>query len=172
MKLMEFTQKYPDEESCIAKLRELRERDVHVCPECGHKEWYWKGNKLCYECKKCHHRESIRKGTVMENETTFIRIYPLLSDIELADYYRVEVDSIQKRAKELGLKKDPSLTKYAFKKETDWGIAQRNTLDKLNNKRKELESKILTSEKFDEGTYEEWKVINLKCQGLESILKK
>jgi hypothetical protein len=33
MKLLEFTQKYPDEESCIAKLRELRERDVHVCPQ-------------------------------------------------------------------------------------------------------------------------------------------
>ena len=46
MKLLEFTQKYPDEESCIAKLRELRERDVHVCPKCGHKEWYWKGDKL------------------------------------------------------------------------------------------------------------------------------
>ena len=130
----------------------------------------------------------------MENETTFIRIYPLLSDIELADYYRVEVDSIQKRAKELGLKKDPSLTKCAFKEEeeankkimdqpptnksgarkklnTVWGIAQRKTIDKLNNKRKELESKILKSEKFDERTYEEWKVINIKCQGLEYILK-
>jgi len=136
----------------------------------------------------------------MENETTFIRIYPLLSDLELADYYRVEVDSIQKRAKELGLKKDPSLTKYEVKEEEEeeeeeeankkmmnqpptnksgarkkikpvWGTVQRNTLDKLNNKRKELESKILKSEKFDERTYEEWKVINLKCQGLEYILK-
>jgi len=128
----------------------------------------------------------------MENETTFIRIYPLLSDIELADYYRVEVDSIQKRAKELGLKKDPSLTKYEVKEEDAnkkimdqpptnksgarkklkpvWGTVQRNKLDELNNKRKELESKILTSEKFDERTYEEWKVINLKCQGLECIL--
>jgi len=118
----------------------------------------------------------------MENETTFIRIYPLLSDLELADYYRVEVDSIQKRAKELGLKKDPSLTKYEVKEEEEeeeeeeankkmmnqpptnksgarkkikpvWGTVQRNTLDKLNNKRKELESKILKSEKFDERTY-------------------
>lgn len=112
----------------------------------------------------------------MENETTFIRIYPLLSDIELADYYRVEVDSIQKRAKELGLKKDPSLTKYDFKEgarkkiKPVWGTVQQNKLDELNNKRKELESKILTSEKFDERTYEEWKVINLKCQGLECIL--
>ena len=88
----------------------------------------------------------------MENEKTFIRIYPLLSDIELADYYGVEVDSIQKRAKELGLKKDPRLTKYEAKEEegvnkkimdqpptnksgarkkklsTIWEIAQQNTL--------------------------------------------
>ena len=55
----------------------------------------------------------------MENEKTFIRIYPLLSDIELADYYGVEVDSIQKRAKELGLKKDPRLTKYEAKEEEE-----------------------------------------------------
>lgn len=130
----------------------------------------------------------------MENETTFIRIYPLLSDLELADYYRVEVDSIQKRAKELGPKKDPSLTKYDSKEEEEtnkkvtnqmptnksgarknlkgiWEIAQRNKLGELNNKRKELEAKILKSEKFDERTYEEWKVISLKCQGLECILK-
>lgn len=67
MKLLEFTSKYPDEASCIAKLRELREKEVRICPKCGHKEWYWKNDKLCYECKKCHHRESLRKGTVMEN---------------------------------------------------------------------------------------------------------
>lgn len=120
----------------------------------------------------------------MENETTFIRIYPLLSDLELADYYRVEVDSIQKRAKKLGLKKDPSLTKYDSNEEGEtnksgarkkikpvWETVQRNKLAELNNKRKELESKILKSEKFDERTYEEWKVINIKCQGLECILK-
>ncbi len=67
MKPLEFAQKYPDEESCITKLRELREREIRVCPRCGHKEWYWKSDKLSYECKKCRHRESIRKGTVMEN---------------------------------------------------------------------------------------------------------
>ena len=47
----------------------------------------------------------------MENETTFIRIYPLLSDIELADYYRVEVDSIQKKSKRTWSKKRPEFDK-------------------------------------------------------------
>jgi len=67
MRLLEFSTNFPDEASCIAKLRELREAEIHICPKCGHAEWYWKGDKLCYECKKCHHRESLRKGTVMEN---------------------------------------------------------------------------------------------------------
>jgi len=43
------------------------DREKHVCPVCGHTHWYWKNDKKCYECKKCHHRESLRRGTVMEH---------------------------------------------------------------------------------------------------------
>ena len=67
MKLLEFASKYPDEASCIARLREIKEKGPHVCPKCGHVHWYWKNDKVCYECKNCHYRESLRKGTVMEN---------------------------------------------------------------------------------------------------------
>ena len=67
MKLLDFTSTYPDEAACVAKLRQLRESQEHICPKCGCKEWYWKNDKLCYECKHCHNRESLRKGTVMEN---------------------------------------------------------------------------------------------------------
>lgn len=67
MKQLEFTSKYPDESSCVARLRQMRESRVRVCPKCGCKEWYWKNYKLCYECKRCHNRESLRKGTVMES---------------------------------------------------------------------------------------------------------
>ena len=56
MKLLEFTSTYPDEAACVAKLRQLRESQEHVCPKCGCKEWYWKNDKLCYECKHCHNR--------------------------------------------------------------------------------------------------------------------
>lgn len=67
MKLLEFNKIFPDEASCIAKLKELKDKEEWVCPVCGGKERYWKSDKLCYECKHCHHRESIRTGTVMEN---------------------------------------------------------------------------------------------------------
>jgi hypothetical protein len=65
MKLIDFTHNYPDEESCKAKFRELREREGIVCPICGCKEHYWKRDKECFECKKCHHRTGLKSGTVM-----------------------------------------------------------------------------------------------------------
>jgi hypothetical protein len=67
MKLLEFEKIYPDEGSCIAKIKEVKDKGPWTCPICGCKARYWKSDKLCYECKDCHHRESIRKGTVMEN---------------------------------------------------------------------------------------------------------
>ena len=67
MKLFEFASKYPDEASFIARLRAIKEKGPHVCPKCGHVHWYWKNDRICYECRNCHYRESLRKGTVMEN---------------------------------------------------------------------------------------------------------
>lgn len=58
---------FPDELSCIAKLKEIRDKQEKICPICGSDDFYWKSDKLCYECKHCHHRMSIRTGTVMEN---------------------------------------------------------------------------------------------------------
>lgn len=67
MKLLEFISQYPDEESCIKKLKEIKDAQAQVCPKCGCQSHYWKSDKLCYECKHCHHRIGIRYGTVMEN---------------------------------------------------------------------------------------------------------
>ena len=67
MKLLEFVMQFPDELSCIAKLKEIRDKQEKICPICGSDDFYWKSDKLCYECKHCHHRMSIRTGTVMEN---------------------------------------------------------------------------------------------------------
>ncbi len=65
MKLLDFAINYPDEESCKAKFREFREREGIICPVCGCKEHYWKRDKDCFECKKCHHRIGLKSGTVM-----------------------------------------------------------------------------------------------------------
>ena len=65
MKLIDFMQEFPNEESCENKLREYREKQGVVCPKCGCTEHYWKNDKKCFECKGCHYRQSLKANTVM-----------------------------------------------------------------------------------------------------------
>ena len=67
MKLTNFYKYYPDEESC--KRAWIRQREEHgiVCKKCGNTPHYWKKDKKQWECKKCHHRTTLKSGTVMEN---------------------------------------------------------------------------------------------------------
>ena len=56
---------YPDEQSCKNKWKEIRIKQGVVCPKCDCKEYWWKSDKECFECKCCHHRQSLRSGTIM-----------------------------------------------------------------------------------------------------------
>lgn len=67
MNLTDFSKRYDTEEACIDDLRRRRDAQVKVCPHCGGTDYYWKGDKTMYECKRCHYRMSLKKGTVMEN---------------------------------------------------------------------------------------------------------
>jgi len=78
MNLDEFSKKYPDENSCIEAVREKRLSMSLKCKKCGHMEHYFRKGDLKFECKKCHGRQGLRAGTVMENTNLPIR-YWLLS---------------------------------------------------------------------------------------------
>ena len=65
MKLIEFMNQYPDEQSCKNKWKEIRIKQGVVCPVCGCTEYWWKSDKECFECRHCHHRQSLRAGTIM-----------------------------------------------------------------------------------------------------------
>jgi len=67
MNIFNFTQQFPDEKACRLRFKELRDKLVIKCDKCNCTEHYWHENKLCYECKHCHHRKSLRSGTVMQN---------------------------------------------------------------------------------------------------------
>jgi hypothetical protein len=67
MNIFNFTQSFPDEDSCIAHFKAHREQVGVICHKCGGKAHYWLRNKLSYECKQCHSRQSLRSGTVMEH---------------------------------------------------------------------------------------------------------
>jgi len=67
MNLIEFFKEFPDERSCREKFREMRQKAGVVCKKCSHTTHYWKKDKECFECKKCHFRTTLRSGTVMQS---------------------------------------------------------------------------------------------------------
>ena len=77
MNLDEFSKKYPDEASCIAAVREKRLSMGVKCKKCSHTEHYFRKGDLKFECKKCHSRQGLRAGTVMENSNLPIRYWLL-----------------------------------------------------------------------------------------------
>lgn len=67
MNILEFIQKFPDEDACRLKIKEQRDQMGVICRKCNCKDHFWLENKQCYECKSCHSRQSLRSGTVMQH---------------------------------------------------------------------------------------------------------
>ena len=67
MNILEFIQRFPDEDACRLKFKEQRDQIGVICRKCNCKDHFWLENKQCYERKSCHSRQSLRSGTVMQN---------------------------------------------------------------------------------------------------------
>ena len=75
MLLSQFENRFPTEESCIEYFKDVRLKGLGVCPKCGNSEYYWLNGKLAFECKSCHHRIPLTKGTVMEHSKLPMRTW-------------------------------------------------------------------------------------------------
>jgi transposase-like protein len=75
MVLLDFHQRFPDEESCIEYLHMLRINEGLVCKKCKSADFYWKKDRLMFECKQCKSRLSIRKGTIFENSKVTLLLW-------------------------------------------------------------------------------------------------
>lgn len=75
MLLNQFDSKFPDEGSCIAYFRNLREANLPSCPTCACKTYSWLPQKQAFECKSCRHRTPLTKGTVMEHSKLSLRTW-------------------------------------------------------------------------------------------------
>lgn len=67
MKLLDFDNCFPTEESCIQRFKEMRVKAGVICSRCGHTEHLWLPTSMHFECKHCHHRQSLRSGTIMHS---------------------------------------------------------------------------------------------------------
>lgn len=67
MNIFSFSAHFGSEECCRNHFKEERDKVGIICSRCGYQEHYWIKSRWSYECKSCHHRTSLRSGTVMEN---------------------------------------------------------------------------------------------------------
>ncbi len=78
MTIIEFMNKFSDEQTCKDYYRDLRMKEGVVCKKCGGKKHYWLAKKYQFQCAACHFRTTLRSGTVMENSRLSFRFYFLI----------------------------------------------------------------------------------------------
>ena len=66
MNIFSFIHNFPDDNACITHFKVLSEQNELVCTKCGGKTYYMLRNKLSYECKRCHSRQALCAGTVIQ----------------------------------------------------------------------------------------------------------
>lgn len=69
----QFREKYPDDDTCLHTIFELRYGDLKVCPneDCEKETKFHRvKNRRCYECQWCGHQIYPTRGTIFEKSTT------------------------------------------------------------------------------------------------------
>lgn len=67
MNLLDFSDYFPNENSCIEHFKLRREKLGLSCAKCKNTTHYWKKDKIAFQCKKCGYRTALRSGTTLEN---------------------------------------------------------------------------------------------------------
>jgi len=65
--LFDLATAFPDEQSCLNHLREIRWRDGEFCPYCGGGRIYHFSDLKTFKCGDCRQRFSIKVGTIFED---------------------------------------------------------------------------------------------------------
>jgi transposase-like protein len=66
-RLFDLFSAFPDEQSCVDHLREIRWRDGEFCPHCNGNRIYHFSDRKTFKCGLCLQRFSIKAGTIFED---------------------------------------------------------------------------------------------------------
>lgn len=66
MKILEFMELFPDEQTCKDHFKEQREKEGVKCKKCGNQHNYWLQGKSQWQCSKFRFRTTLKSGTIME----------------------------------------------------------------------------------------------------------
>ena len=71
--LLELTEAFPTEKSCIEHLARLRWPRGVICPLCGESRQFYTVRSVKYKCADCKKEFSVRKGTIFEESRLPLR---------------------------------------------------------------------------------------------------
>jgi len=99
MKLLDFDKYFPDEESCKAKFKEIRDKQGFVCPKCGCTKHYWRTAKEEYQCAnaKCRYTQTLKANTVMHNSKLPFRYWFIAMHLLTATKHSFSAAEIQRQ---------------------------------------------------------------------------
>lgn len=72
--LMEFENRFSNEESCRDYIFQLRWPDGFRCPNCSH-EKTWPIEEILFQCAKCGYRTSVTAGTIFQDTKKSLRLW-------------------------------------------------------------------------------------------------
>lgn len=62
--IIEFTDRFKDDKSCLAYLSDLKWSEGFACKKCGHTKITIRKKNLARDCNRCQHVESPTAGTM------------------------------------------------------------------------------------------------------------
>jgi transposase-like protein len=72
--LIEFREKFANEDDCVKYLASFRWLDGFRCPRCGHAE-AWATKRGLYKCQKCRYHTSITAGTIFHDSRKPLKLW-------------------------------------------------------------------------------------------------
>ena len=67
MNIIKFIETFPDEQSCRAHFKLVREQSGIKCKKCGCEKHYWLKALSQWQCSNCEFRTTLRSGTIMQS---------------------------------------------------------------------------------------------------------
>jgi transposase-like protein len=71
----QFLDSFPDEESCLRYLEQLRWREGFVCPGCGARKEPYRSSRGRLMCRQCRRQTTVTAGTVFDKTRTPLRTW-------------------------------------------------------------------------------------------------
>ena len=73
--ILEFEDRFPDEDACWKTLREVRWPEGFVCPRCGHGASSFVSTRRLEQCRRCRYQCSVTAGTVFHRTKVPLRTW-------------------------------------------------------------------------------------------------